>query len=68
MSVALAGQMAEHRAHAAADLQQPFAGIDLQVVGQEIEQQIGLLHQPALLPFAGAVDVKAAGYGGPGHW
>jgi hypothetical protein len=27
-----------------------------------------LLHQPALLPFAGAVDVKAAGYGGPGHW
>lgn len=72
MSVALAGQMAEHRAHAAADLRQPFAGMELQVVGQEIAQQIaqqiGLLHQPALRPFAGAVDVRAAGHGGLGHW
>ena len=40
----LAGQMAEHRAHAAADLQQSFAGMELQVVGQEIAQQIGMLH------------------------
>lgn len=68
MSVALAGQMAEHRAHAAADLRQPFAEMELQVVGQEIAQQIGLLHQPALLPFAGAVDVSAAGHGELGHW
>jgi len=60
--------LAEHRDHAAADLQQVFAGMELQVVGQENAQQIGLLHQPALLPFAGAVDVGAAGQGGLGHW
>jgi hypothetical protein len=28
--------MAEHRAHASADLQQSFAGMALQVLGQEI--------------------------------
>jgi hypothetical protein len=42
--------------------------MELQVVGQEIAQQIGLLHQPALRPFAGAVHVRAAGHGGLGHW
>ena len=55
--------LAEHRAHAAADLQQVFAGMELQVVGQQIPQQIGLLHEPALFPLARAVDVA----GLPGH-
>jgi hypothetical protein len=58
--------LAEHRAHAAADLQQVFAGMELQVVGQERAQQIRLLHEPALFPFARAVDVGAAGHGGWG--
>ena len=58
--------LAEHRTHAAADLQQVFAGMQLQVARQELAQQIGLLYEPALFPLAGAVDVGAAGHGGWG--
>lgn len=58
--------LAEHRTHAAADLQQVFAGMQRQVARQEIAQQIGLLYKPALFPLAGAVDVGAAGHRGWG--
>jgi hypothetical protein len=58
--------LAEHCPHAAANLQQVFAGMELQVARQEIPQQAGLLHEPALFPVAGAVDVGAGGHGGWG--
>ena len=58
--------LAEHRSHAAADLQQAFAGMQLQIDRQELAQQVGLLHEPALFPFAGAVDLRAGGMGGRG--
>ena len=53
----------QHRPHAAADLQQPFAGMQDQVVSEQVLQQIGLLQPPPLLPFAGAVDVGVVAHG-----